>query len=106
MPAKPLPPKPVPKNIVAEALKIKAFLTEDPQRTYLHASQRFKVTKARISRLMKIADVLPQGFVDYMGRCEDQTLVKQFSGKILLRIANLESRTRRQEVIGNLMRPL
>ncbi|HLE17526.1 MAG TPA: hypothetical protein VI728_04480 [Syntrophales bacterium] len=55
---------------------------------------------------MKIADVLPQGFVDYMGRCEDQTLVKQFSGKILLRIANLESRTRRQEVIGNLMRPL
>lgn len=101
--ARPLPPKPVPKNIVAEALKVKAFLNEDPQRTYLHASQRFKVTKARISQLMKIADVLPQEFVDYMGRCQDQALIKQFSGKTLLRIAGLESPIHRQQVIGNLM---
>ncbi len=102
----PLPPKPVPKNIVAEALKVKAFLTEDPQRTYRHASHRFKVTKARISQLIKIAEVLPGEFVDYMGRCEDQNLIKRFSGKTLLRIAGLESLKRRQEVVGNLMEKL
>ncbi|MBI5560848.1 MAG: hypothetical protein HY883_06200 [Deltaproteobacteria bacterium] len=103
LPEKPPPPKPVFRNIVAEALKVKAFLTEDPQRTYLHASQRFKVTKARISQLMKIADVLPREFVDYMGQCQDQTFIKRFSGKALLRIAGLKSPIKRQQVIGNLM---
>ena len=38
LPARPQPPTSVPKNIVAEALKVKAFLNEDPQKTYLHAS--------------------------------------------------------------------
>ena len=46
LPTKSLPTKPVLKNIVTEALKIKAFLSEDPKRTYRHASQHFKVTKA------------------------------------------------------------
>ncbi len=103
LPARPLPPKPVPKNIVAEALKVKAFLTEDPQRTYLHASQHLKVTKARISQLMKIADVLPQEFVEYMGRCEEQAVIRRFSGKTLLRIAGLGLPVRRQEVISALL---
>jgi len=103
LPARPLPPKPVLKNIVAEALKVKAFLAEDPQRTYLHASQRFKISKARISQLMKIADVLPREFVDYMGRCQEQILIKNFSGKTLLRIARLESLIQRQQAIGKLM---
>ncbi len=101
--ASPLPPKPVPKNIVAEALKVKAFLTEDPQRTYRHASQRFKVTKARISQLMKIADVLPRNFVAYMERCEDRNLIKRFSGRALLRIARFESAIQRYEAFANLI---
>ena len=103
LPAKPLPPKPLLRNVVAEALKVKTFLTEDPKRTYRHASQRFKVTKARISQLMKIAEVLPEEFVDYMERCEDQSLIKRFSGKTLLRIAGIESPKQRQEMIGSLM---
>ena len=103
LPAKPLPPKPVFRNMVSEALKIKAFLTEDPQRTYRHAVKRFKVTKARISQLMKIAEVLPEEFVDYMGRCQDQALIKRFSGKTLLRIAGLELPKLRQQAIDNLM---
>jgi len=48
---------------------------------------------------MKIADVLPQEFVDYMGGCQDQAIIKKFSGKMLLRIAGLESYNRRQQVI-------
>ncbi len=104
LPARPLPPKPMPKNIVAEALKVKAYLNEDPQRTYRHTRERFKVTKARISQLMKIADVLPQEFVAYMGGCQDQVVIRRFSGKTLLRIAGLESPMRRQKVISDLMK--
>ncbi|MEK6531594.1 MAG: hypothetical protein AABZ23_03765 [Deltaproteobacteria bacterium] len=103
MPARPLPPKPIQKNIVAEALNVKAFLTEDPQRTYRHASQHFKVSKARISQLMKIANVLPDDFVEYMRHCQDDDIIRRFSGKTLLRIAGLESTMERQAVIGELM---
>lgn len=103
LPAKPIPLKPVLRNIVAEALKVKAFLAEDPQRTYRHAGERIKVTKARISQSMKIAEVLPEDFVAYMGRCEDQTVIRSFSGMMLLRIAGIESQTQRQQVIGNVM---
>lgn len=84
------------------ALKVKAFRAEDPQRTYRHAGEHFKVTKARISQLMKIADALPREFVEYLGRCEDQRLIKRFSGKALLRIAGLGS-SNRQQIIGQLM---
>lgn len=97
--ARPLPPKPVPKNIVAEPLKVKAFLNEDPQRTYFHASQRFKVTKARISQLMKIVEVLPGDFMAYIGMCQDQATIKHFSGKKLLWIAGLKSQKQRQNAI-------
>jgi hypothetical protein len=103
LPARLLPPKPVPMNIVAEALKVKSFLTEDHQRTYIYASERFKITKARISQLMKIVEVLPEDFVEYMRRCEDQAVIKRFSGNTLLRIAGLESPIKRQQVIGQLM---
>lgn len=41
---------------------------------------------------LKIVDVLPEEFVDYMGRCEDQAIIKKFSGKALLRIVDLEHR--------------
>jgi len=104
LPAKAIPPKPLLRNIVAEALKVKAFLNEDPKKTYRHAVERFKVTKARISQLMKIAEVLPQEFVEYMGRCEDQTIIKKFSGKTLLRIAGIESPKHRQTEISDLMK--
>jgi len=103
LPEKPLPPRPVPKNIVAEALKVKAFFSEDPQRTFRHVSQRFKVSKARISQLMKIVGVLPDDFVEYMGHCRDEVLISRFSEKTLLRMAGLESAKERQEVIGQLM---
>jgi len=96
-------PKPVPKSIVVEALKVKAFFTEDPERNFRHASQHFKVSKARISQLMKIVSVLPEDFVAYMEHCRDETIIRRFSGKTLLRIAGMESAKERQEVISELM---
>lgn len=52
---------------------------------------------------MKIVDVLPREFVDYMGGCEDQNLIKRFSGRTLLRIAEIESPIQRQYLISNIM---
>jgi hypothetical protein len=98
-------PKPVPKNIIVEALKVKGFLAEDTQRTLQHASQRFKVSKARISQLMKIVDTLPGDFVANMGDCRDEVLIRRFSGRTLLRIAELETSKERQAVISELMEP-
>lgn len=103
LPSRPLPPKPVPKNIITEALNVRAFLTEDPERTFRHTSRRFKVSKARISQFMKIVGVLPEDFVEYMGHCKDETLIRRFSGKTLLRIAGLESPNERQVVISDLV---
>ena len=98
-----LPPKPIPKNIIAEALKVKAFLTDGPERNFRHASQHLRVSKTRISQLMKIVDVLPENFVNYMEHCQDETIIRRFSGKTLLRIAGLESPKQRQEAISELM---
>ena len=103
LPKEPPIPKPVTKNIIAEALKVREFFVEDPMRTFLHASQHFKVSKARISQLMKIVSVLPEDFVEYMRYCQDEDIIRRFSGKTLLRIAGLESARERQEVISELM---
>lgn len=80
-------PKPMPKNIIAEALKVREFFEEDPTRLFNHASQHFKVSKARISQLMKIVSVLPEDFVEYMRHCHDEDIIRRYSGKTLLRIA-------------------
>jgi hypothetical protein len=103
LPKEPPIPKPVPKNIVADALEVRKFFEEDATRTFLHASQHFKVSKARISQFMKIVDVLPEDFVAYMEHCQDETIIRRFSVKTLLRIAGLESAKERQEVISELM---
>jgi hypothetical protein len=103
LPKEPPLPKPVPKNIIAEALKVRTFFTDDPMRTFHHASQHFKVSKARISQLMKIVSVLPEDFVEYMRHRQDEDIIRKFSGKTLLRIAGLESSQERQEAISELM---
>jgi len=80
----PLPPKPTPpprlapKNIAAEALEVRGFLAQDPERSYLHASQNFNVTRARISQLMKIVKALPTDFIEQIGHADDHYLNKAF----------------------------
>ena len=52
---------------------------------------------------MKIVDTLPRDFIAYMKHCKDETIIRRFSGKTLLRIAGLESAKQRQEVISDLI---
>jgi len=93
------PPRPAPKNIAAEALKVRDFLAQDPKRSYLHASRNFNVTRARISQLMKIVKTLPTDFIEQIGHSDDYALIKHFSGVNLLKIAKMDTLDDRQEHI-------
>ncbi len=103
LPEEPQIPKPVPKNIVVEALEIREFFEEDATRTFLHTSQRFKVSKALVSQHTKIVSVLPEDFIAYMETCKDESIIRRFSGRTLLRITSIESAKERQDVINELM---
>ena len=81
------------------AIKVNEYLAQNPQRTYTSAGNHFGVTRARISQLMTILEKLPDDFIEMMGQCDDQTLLKAFSGKRLLKIAGLENEQNRREAI-------
>lgn len=91
LPSRPLPPSPVYKNIVAMAVRVQEYLAENPQRTYTAAGRNFGVTRARISQMMTILDKLPADLISSLKTTKDQTLIKRFSGKTLLKIVALDS---------------
>jgi hypothetical protein len=103
LPSLPQKPAPVYKNIVAMAVKVNEYLVQNPQRTYTSAGNHFGVTRARISQLMTIHEKLPDDFIDMMGQCDDQALIKRFSGKTLLKIAGLSKKTDRVSHIKKLL---
>lgn len=103
LPGKPQPPKPQYKNIISQAVRIRRFLDENPQRSYLHASRHFCITRARVSQLMKIVYNLPGDFIAQMAECQDQGLVHRFSGKALLRIASMNEPGDRKAHIQHLL---
>ena len=104
LPSLPQKPAPVYKNIVAMAIKVNEYLAQNPQRTYTSAGRHFGVTRARISQLMTIHEKLPDDFIEMMGQCDDQAIIKRFSGKILLKIAAKESPEQRQDLIENMLK--
>ena len=89
-----LPPKPVYRNIVKEALQVKTFLNEDLERSHAAAGARFKVSRARICQLMRIVENIPEDFITKLSESDDQNLLKRFSGKMLYRISRLEKKER------------
>nr|AMP48175.1 hypothetical protein [uncultured bacterium] len=97
-PLPPLPqaPRPVYKNIVAMAVQVREYLVENPQRTQTAAGNHFGVTRARVSQLMTIVESLPDDFISIMKTTADQSLLKRFSGKSLLRIAALSTPEQRE----------
>jgi len=103
LPSIPQKPRPVYKNIVAMAIKVSEYLETDTQRTYTSAGDHFGVTRARISQLMTILEKLPDDFIEKLGECHDQCLLKTFSGKRLLKISAIESEKERQNEIECLL---
>jgi len=107
-PLPPLPqaPRPVYKNIVAMAVQVQEYLVENPQRTQTTAGNHFGVTRARVSQLMTIVENLPDDFISTMKTTEDQSLLKRFSGKTMLRIAALSTPEQRQAHIQTALNTL
>ena len=99
LPSRPLPPPPVYKNIVAMAIRVQEYLVENPQRTQTAAGNHFGVTRARVSQFMTIVENIPDDFISIMKTTKDQSLLKRFSGKSLLRIAALSTPEQRQAYI-------
>ncbi|OGX21087.1 MAG: hypothetical protein A2Y00_06020 [Omnitrophica WOR_2 bacterium GWF2_43_52] len=81
------------------AVRVQEYLVENPQRTQTAAGNHFGVTRARISQLMTIIEKLPDDFISIMKTTEDQSLIKRFSGKTLLKIAGLNTTEQRQSYI-------
>jgi hypothetical protein len=81
------------------AIRVQEYLVENPQRTQTAAGNHFGVTRARVSQLMTIVENLPDDFISIMKTTEDQSLIKRFSGKTLLRIAALNTSEQRRASI-------
>jgi len=82
------------------AVRIQEYLVENPQRTQTAAGNHFGVTRARVSQLMTILEKIPADFISIMKTTKNQSLIKRFSGKTLLKIAGLNAPEQRQSYIN------
>ena len=82
--------KPVkkPKNIARFALDVKTHLVANPDISYAEAAQYFKVSRARISQMIKIANNVPPALLRELMNSYDSAAFKKYSGKYLLKIAS------------------
>ena len=106
LPEKTTMPRPAPLNIVAKALEIKAYIEVEPQRTFLDAAVHFKVTRSRISQMMKILEKLPPDLTPRISLSTDRTLLNRFSGRTLLKIADMPNLLDRQQYINQALATL
>jgi len=77
-----------------------------PQRAQTAAGNRFGITRARVSQLMTILEKFPADFISVMKTTEDQSLLKRFSGKTLLKIVKRPDATDQQIYIKKLTESL
>ena len=82
--------KPVkhPKNIARFALDVKNYFSANPGASHSDAAKHFKVTRPRISQLLKIANNIPEKLLKELIETNDPSSLKQFSGKQLLKLAS------------------
>jgi len=78
--------KPVkhPKNIARFALDVKNYFKSNPGVSHSDAASHFKVTRPRISQLLKIAKNLPEQLLTELAESNDLAKLKHYSGKRLL----------------------
>jgi len=77
-----------PKNIARFALDVRNYFTSNPGASHSDAAKHFKVTRTRISQLLKIANNLPEKLLKELVETNNPALLKKYSGKQLLKIAS------------------
>jgi len=68
-----------PVNVIQQALNIKAYMTMYPEETYLSAATKLNLHRKRISKLMKIIDILPPTFIEQYKDCDDPKVLHRLS---------------------------
>lgn len=81
-----------PKNIARFALDVKAYLASNPGDSHSDAAKHFKVTRPRISQLLKIANKLPEQLLKQLAETDDPNLLERYSGKNLLVLADAKTK--------------
>lgn len=89
-------------NAVAKALQFYAFLKADPTRFHDEIAQKFGAPRPQVTQYLKLVDRLPKGFIDRMKSCNDPKTLRRFSGRVLLKIAKLQSMEEREQAIAKL----
>jgi len=105
----PLPPKPIRlppvyPNTIVEALKIKAFMSQGPTMlTWAQTRKALNISEAKLAHLLKIVKTLPPDFVENMKSCTDESMLKIFHGRRLLKISRLKTEKERRSEIERLL---
>ena len=90
-------------NVIARALRFKAYLDADPSRFHEEIAEKFDTARPLVSQYLKLLDRLPKSFINRMKDCDDSKLLRRFSGRKLLQIAGLESPEDREQEIARLI---
>jgi len=77
-----------PINIVHEALRVKTFMEANPDETCLSAAGKLNLHRKRISKLLTIAETLPQNLITKLANCNDPKILRQMQIKHLLNLTN------------------
>ena len=75
-----------PPNIIAEVLRVNAFMAAHPDETCLSAAVKLNLPRKRISKLLTIAETLPPNLITELINCNDPKTLRQMNVKHLLRL--------------------
>ena len=104
LPEKPIRAKRIIKNIIYEGLQIQAYINNGPGRiTWAKARKELNISEAKLAHLLKIVKTIPPDFVENMESCTDESMLKIFHGRQLLKISRLKTEKERQNAIEHLL---
>jgi hypothetical protein len=91
-----------PVNVIQQALNIKAYMAMYPEETYLSAAAKPNLHRKRISKLMKIIDVLPPTFIEQFKDCDDPKVLHRLSVQQLSKITSSSCPNRISQILNSL----
>jgi len=104
LPEKPQRAKRIIQNTIYEGLKIQAFINTSPGRiTWAKTRKELNISEAKLAHLLKIVKTLPPEFVETMKSCTNESMLKIFNGRRLLKISRLKTEKERRNEIKRLL---
>jgi len=90
-----------PINVIQQAMVVRAFMQSNPDATPFSAAPKLKLNRKRISRLLKIAEAIPDQYIEKIKNCNDPVTLRQLNVRRLLRISSLDN-TEKQQTLATL----